>query len=149
MKMPLFTSKLYIKKSTLPGAGLGLFTKVNIPKGARITEYRGKLQRWRDVKKEDGHNGYLLRFSRTMAINALPSKTHGRYANDALGLVKVAGLRNNAEYVVYGDRCFIEARRAIRKGEEILVAYGHEYWKLIRKLMARSNRAGEAKRHSV
>ncbi|MFZ5970942.1 MAG: SET domain-containing protein [Bacteroidota bacterium] len=133
--MKLENKYLKVMKSKLAGAGYGLFAKVSFEKGARITEYKGRLCRWRDVKDEDGHNGYLLRLSRTMAIDALPAtRSMGRYANDARGLTRVRGLRNNAEYVVDGLRCFIEASRNIRKGEEILVGYGQEYWQLIRKL---------------
>ena len=42
--MALFEKHLFVKKSTLPNAGKGLFTKVFIPKGALIIEYREKLQ---------------------------------------------------------------------------------------------------------
>jgi hypothetical protein len=123
----------------LKGAGLGLFARVPFAKGERIVEYKGKLRPWREAKHEDGHNGYLLRVSRTMAIDALPTKRAlGRYANDARGLVRGHNLTNNAEYVVDGLRCFIEAKRNIRKGEEILVAYGPEYWKLMRRLRGRA-----------
>ncbi len=127
---------LIIKPSQLPGAGMGLFTNVDIPKGGRIVEYAGQRRKWKDVKHLDGHNGYLLRLSRTTAIDAKPKRSgKGRYANDAMGLARVPGLRNNAEYLIYGNRVFIEATRNIRKGEEILVGYGREFWDLQRKLM--------------
>lgn len=136
--MALSTRTLQVKKSSIPNAGLGLFARTSFRKGQTITEYKGRLQRWKDVKKEDGYNGYLLRVHRSWAINALPSKkTFGRYANDAAGLERVVGAKNNAEYVVYGLRCYIEATRDIQKGEEILVGYGREYWSLIRKLFGR------------
>jgi uncharacterized protein len=128
-------TKLLVKKSKLIGAGLGLFTKVSIAKGTRITEYKGRLQPWREMKKADGHNGYLLRVNRSWVIDALPfKKSLSRYANDARGLIRVPGLQNNADYIVDGLRCYLEAKRSIRKGEEILVSYGREYWTLIRKI---------------
>ncbi len=133
--MALLERHLAIRKSQLPGAGKGLFTKIDIPKGTRIIEYKGRIEAWKEVKDEDGHNGYLLRINWQTTINALPyKKAFGRYANDASGLVKVKGLRNNAEYVTEGRKCFIEAIRSINKGEEIFVSYGKEYWKLIRKI---------------
>jgi len=68
-------------------------------------------------------------------INALPAiKTFGRYANDASGLVKIKGLKNNSESISEGKRCFIEATRTIQAGEEILVGYVREYWTLIKKI---------------
>ena len=126
--MPLLEKHLLVKKSSLPNAGKGLFTRIDIVKGTRIVEYRGRLQPWREVKDQDGINGYLMYINRNVVINALPSvNTLGRYANDAYGLVRVKGVRNNAEYVSEGKRCFIEATRHIEAGEEILVNYGKEY----------------------
>ena len=126
---------LIIKKSTLPGAGLGLFTKIAFRKGDRIVEYKGRRQPWKEVMHEDGYNGYLLRLNRTTAINAFPyKKSPGRFANDASGLARTPGLGNNAEYLIYANRCFIEATCAIYKGEEILVNYGKAFWDLQRKI---------------
>lgn len=130
-KMP----RLLIKQSQLPGSGQGLFTHDDIPKGGRIVAYAGRRKKWAAVKHLDGHNGYLLRLNRTTAIDARPRNSgKGRYANDAAGLSRVPGLRNNAEYLIYGDRVFIEATRKIKAGEEILVSYGKEFWELQRKL---------------
>jgi hypothetical protein len=126
---------LVIKRSQLSGAGMGLFTRVDIPKGGRIVEYAGRRKKWKDVKHLDGHNGYLLRLNRTTAIDAKPMRSgKGRYANDANGISRVPGLRNNAEYLIYGNRVFIEATRNIRKGEEIFVSYGKAFWNLQQKI---------------
>lgn len=114
---------------------MGLFTKVAIQKGTRIVEYKGRIEKWSKVKHEDGYNGYLLQVNQRIAINALPyKKALGRFANDALGLQRITGLTNNAEYILEGNRCFIHTKRDIQKGEEILVSYGREYWTLIKKI---------------
>ncbi len=134
--MALLEKFLTVRKSQLPKSGKGLFTKVQIRRGVRIVEYKGRTQPWREVKDEDGHNGYLMYINRNTVINALPAvKTLGRYANDACGLSRIKGLRNNAEYVSEGKRCFIEATRTIEPGEEILVGYGRAYWTLIKKIL--------------
>ena len=126
---------LLVKKSLLPNAGIGLFTKKAIDKGTRIVEYKGKKRKWKDVKHLDGYNGYLMYITRNAVIDALPAvHTLGRYANDAQGLSKVKELRNNCEYVSEGNRCYIEAKRPVDKGEELLVGYGKEFWQLQRKL---------------
>lgn len=132
---------LSVKKSTLPNAGKGLFTKRDIPKGTRIVEYKGRLRAWKEVKHLDGCNAYLMYITRHAVIDALPAtKTLGRYANDAKGFVRIPGKRNNAEYVSEGKRCYIEALRTIRKGEEIFVSYGTDFWKLQRKIQATKQR---------
>lgn len=138
--MALFEKYLQIRKSKLPNAGKGLFTKIGIPKGERVVEYKGKLRLWKDVKYLDGYNGYLMYITRNAVIDAQPAlKTFGRYANDANGFGRKPGLRNNCEYVSEGTKCYIEALRTIKKGEEILVGYGKDFWTLQRKIRAKKS----------
>lgn len=135
----LLERRLWIKKSKLPGARLGLFSRKAIEKGACIVEYRGRLERWANVKHTDGYNPYLLRVNALWVINALPyRKTPGRYANDARGPSRMEGVDNNAEYRLEGRRCFIYAKRNIARGEEILVSYGHEFWSLVKRIARRN-----------
>ncbi|QLH33953.1 MAG: SET domain-containing protein [Cyclobacteriaceae bacterium] len=132
--MALLEKKMVIKKSTLPGAGKGLFTKVFIPKGTRIVEYKGELVTWKEVEKmADDRNGYVFFFNNKHCIDAWKTrKGIAHYANDARGLVRVEGVKNNSEYVTEKKRCYIEATRDIPAGSEILVGYGGEYWQAIR-----------------
>lgn len=124
---------LYLKKSLLPGAGKGLFTKKDIAKGERIIEYKGRIQTWKEAIAENRDNPYLFYINSKTVINPVRSKKLlAHFANDASGIVKVKGLKNNAEYVVEGKRCFIEAIRNIKKGEEIFVEYGGDYWAVMR-----------------
>src|SRR4051812_17720485 len=133
--MALLEKYLFLKKSLLPGAGLGLFTKADIPKGMLIIEYKGRIEKWKDVKDEDGYNAYLFRLNRSQAINALTYyKSLARYANDARGFSKIVGLKNNCEYLVKDNRCFISSIRKIHKGEELLVPYGKAFWELMKKI---------------
>jgi uncharacterized protein len=135
--MALLEKYLFINKSQLPNAGKGLFTEREINKGTRIVEYKGKLRKWKDVKHQDGYNSYLMYITRNAVIDAKPlTKTLGRYANDARGITKIKDLKNNCQYVSEGNKCYIESTRAIKKGEEILVAYGKEFWQLQKKLQS-------------
>ncbi|MBK5277312.1 MAG: SET domain-containing protein [Bacteroidia bacterium] len=144
--MSFLERQLQINKSQLPGAGQGLFTKIDIQKGTRIVEYKGRLHRWKDIKHEDGHNGYLLYINPNAVINALgTAKLIGRYANDANGIIRIEGLRNNSEYVTVGSRCFITATKNIKKGEEVFVKYGKEYWELVKKIKSRKIRSSQPK----
>ena len=131
--MALLEKQLFLKKSTIPNSGKGLFTKEFIPRGTRIVEYRGKIRTWKEVKDDQDDNGYIMYVTRNHVIDAFPTKKFlGRYANDANGLVKVKGLKNNSEYITEGKKVFIDAKRDIGPGEEILVGYGKDYWKVIR-----------------
>ncbi|HRO69478.1 MAG TPA: SET domain-containing protein, partial [Chitinophagaceae bacterium] len=57
--MALLEKQLYIKRSTIPASGMGLFTKKFVPKGTRIVEYKGKMTTWKEVNHDDGKNGYI------------------------------------------------------------------------------------------
>lgn len=130
--MALLEKQLYVKKSTIPGAGKGLFTKKFIPKGTRIVEYKGRKTVWKEVKDRDD-NGYIYSINRNHVIDAMKTKSAlARYANDAKGLVRIKGINNNSEYVNDNYRAYIEATKDIPAGAEILVGYGKEYWDVIR-----------------
>ncbi|HRN56470.1 MAG TPA: SET domain-containing protein-lysine N-methyltransferase [Agriterribacter sp.] len=125
--------ELVVKKSTLPHAGKGLFTRSFIPSGTLIIEYRGRVTTWNEVKEKEADNGYILYVSRNHVINALPyRKALARYANDAKGIGKIKGVRNNAVYATVKKRVYIKATRDIKAGEEILVDYGKSYWQTVR-----------------
>ena len=131
--MAFLEKQLYVKTSTLPNAGKGLFTKKFIPKGTRIVEYKCKTRTWKEVQKDEDESPYIYYVKRNFVIDALnDKKALARYANDARGLQRVKELSNNAEYVEEGTRVFIEAAKDIPAGGEIFVGYGPEYWQVIR-----------------
>jgi uncharacterized protein len=73
--MALLDKNLFVKKSTIPGAGKGLFTKVLIPKGTRITEYKGEVLTWKEVEQmADDRNGYVFYFNSKYCIDAWKTK---------------------------------------------------------------------------
>jgi SET domain-containing protein len=130
--MALLEKHLEVKPSTLPNAGNGLFTTVFIPKGTRIVEYKGRITTWNDVK-DDHENGYIYTVNNNHVIDAKKTlRALARYANDARGISRIKGLINNCDYVNEGLRAFIESKKDIQPGEEILVSYGNEYWQVIR-----------------
>ncbi len=131
--MALLEKKLYVKKSTLEGAGKGLFTKVLIPAGTNIVEYKGKLTTWKEVNHNDGENGYIYFVKRSHVIDASRTLSAlARYANDASGLVRKKGVTNNAIYAEEGVKVFIQSKKDILPGSEIFVGYGKDYWNVIR-----------------
>ena len=131
--MALLEKDLVVKRSTIPNAGKGLFTKVFIPKGSRIVEYKGRVSTWKDVDHNDGKNGYIYYVTRNHVIDAATyKKALARYANDAKGLQRVTGINNNCIYHFSNGKVYIEAVKDIPPNSEILVEYGKEYWDVIR-----------------
>jgi len=131
--MALMEKNLQVKKSTLPGAGKGLFTNKFIPKGTRIAEYKGKITTWKEVDHKDGLNAYIYYVNRNHVIDSsMHKKNLARYANDAKGSENGIKLMNNCNFVTDGIRVFIESKKDIQPKSEILVRYGKEYWDIIR-----------------
>lgn len=126
---------LVVKRSQLPGAGKGLFTTKPIKKDSKVIEYRGEIIKWKEYQKrvDEDKDGYLFYISRNRCIDAYSTPQYkARYANDARGISRIKGLRNNCTYQIFGDKCYIVAERDIKAGEEILVDYTKEYWDCIR-----------------
>src|SRR3954469_10704106 len=109
--MALLEKHLAVKKSTIPDSGKGLFTKIFIPKGTRIVEYKGRITTWKEMK-DAWENGYIYTINNNHVIDALPYKSAlARYANDASGIVRIKGLTNNCVYVNDGLKAYIQSIR--------------------------------------
>lgn len=124
---------LYVKKSTLPKAGKGLFTKKIIKKGEVVCEYEGEKVTWKEClrrnENQSGKGGYYFHITDKNCVDAQYTLwAMGRYANDATGVSRIKGLRNNAKYEVIKGKPYIVATRTINEKEEVFVSYGKEYW---------------------
>ena len=145
---------LVIKKSTLPGAGKGLFTLSDIKKGKLVCEYEGEKITWADATARNDKNkgGYVYYINEKICIDAYEYKnTFGRYANDAAGLTRLKGVRNNSTYDVIKNKVFIRATRNIPAGSEIFVSYGRSYWNIMKQELeekARKNAARKRKKNT-
>lgn len=127
---------LIVKRSRLPGAGKGLYTTKAIRKESKIIEYRGEIIGYQEYRRRARKEAdqYLFYLRRDLCIDAMHTLQYkARYANDAAGITRVKGLRNNSDYIIFGDKCFIVASRDIKAGEEIYVNYTKPYWDCMRK----------------
>jgi transposase InsO family protein len=115
--------KLRIKKSLVPRAGMGLFADRDYHVGEHIADYTGdRICNNRDT------GPYFLQLSGKCAIDAARTNAgSGRWCNDPRG----SDYRANAKFCAnHRDRtACIRADRPIRKGDEILVPYGADYWR--------------------
>jgi SET domain-containing protein len=131
--MALLERYLVVNRSGLRGAGKGLFTSRDIPRGTKIVEYKGRITTWKEVDSHGGMNGYIYYVNRYHVIDASTAKDAvARYANDAKGIARVDGLSNNCTYIIEGLKVYIKAMRHIPAGSELFVGYGKEYWDIIK-----------------
>lgn len=134
---------LLIKKSQLPGAGKGLYTTKAIRNESKIIEYRGEIIGYKEyrrrARREEDH--YLFYLRRERCIDAMHTPQYkARYANDAAGITRLKGVRNNSDYIIFGNKCFIVASRDIKAGEEIFVNYTKPYWDCMRKRLKKKKK---------
>lgn len=143
---------LEVKRSQLPKAGKGLFTKRDVKKGERIVEYLGEIitEKELDRRAENDIYGYAFYINSRRSIDAYYfPEALARYANDAAGIERVPGLKNNCFYEIWKNRGWITAAKDIPAGSEIFVSYGAAYWKDIRyNIELEKERALEKKRAS-
>src|SRR5579872_5611360 len=112
MKTKLFQNKIVVKKSTTHG--YGVFADKNLKKGEKIEECYVIISRGGDKALED----YYF-------------DARGRYALfTGYGIIYNHSDEPNADYVINSKKrvATIKAAKSIRKGEEIFVSYGEEWF---------------------
>ena len=127
---------LLIKTSQIPNSGKGLYTKSNIRKGEIIGEYKGRriTNKIHQKLANEDKDGYVYGDGNFL-IDAMHSvRCPMRYMNDAAGITRVKGLKNNAEFKFHKDvqKVFVYATHDIKAGQEIFVDYTKSYWDVVR-----------------
>ena len=120
--------------------GLGLFATREIPKRARITEYKGPLLSAKEaIRRENRGNKYLLEINSRWTIDGTSRSNVARYGNHSCN--------PNAELYQSGLKMFIRSLRRIKPGEEITYHYGMDY---LRNVIGISNcRCGRCRRRKA
>ncbi|OHA80800.1 MAG: hypothetical protein A2675_01630 [Candidatus Yonathbacteria bacterium RIFCSPHIGHO2_01_FULL_51_10] len=99
-------------------AGLGLFTKEPIKRGAFVIEYTGKVLTRAEADEKGGK--YLFDVNSRRVVDGTERINRARYINHSC--------RPNCEAEIKGGRILISAKRAILAGEELFYNYGKEYF---------------------
>jgi SET domain-containing protein len=106
-------ARFYVAKSTIKGAGKGLFAKIPIAKGDKL-EVLGVLVPAKSLadKCTSYADAYKFRI--------------GKYLLIPTGLGGIANHSNtpNAQKITKGSKVYLIALRDINKGEEVLYIYG-------------------------
>jgi hypothetical protein len=117
-----------IKKSNIPGAGLGVFAKKDIQVGEDLGVYRGELLEINDDSYSNGDRtfAYTLRID----VDGVPmyvDAEHNVYNwISRVNSPKGTGMKSNIYWDSKG-RTF--TKRNIKAGEELLAGYGSVYWR--------------------
>ena len=121
----LLVEKEYVemKKSSIPGAGIGVFAKKDIEAGEDLGFYRGEWLKLDDYAKDNRNFTYTLYLGNDTYVDA----EHKAYNwTSRINAPKGTGMKSNLYWDSEG-RTF--AKRNIKAGEELLIGYGCAYWK--------------------
>lgn len=122
--------KTSVRTSTIPGAGFGCFAEMDFEAYDVVTEYGGVIITEEDNKKN--RSDFVFRCSDGTRYDACivlnPLQEQGRFINDARGTEN----ENNCTWYeckhVTPPMLYILASKSIKKGEELFIPYGEEYW---------------------
>lgn len=110
-------NNMEVRKSNVPDAGRGVFTKVFLPKGTFLGYYRGKLVDLEKVKDAD----YVLTVNGDTHICA-------KNSNHFAGLMNCHTGTTYEQNVAYTNDGKLETIRDVQPGEELFADYGRAYW---------------------
>ena len=116
---------LEVRRSSIPGAGLGVFAVTPIPRYC-VDEYRGQ-----HVKEGGIYSLGMIDSDGSMNVVDASDTLDCwcRYVNCSAGPEQSRDRKPNVRIVYRTKVPFFEFCRKIQPGEEILVNYGPDYWK--------------------
>lgn len=126
-----------IKQSTLPDAGLGLFTTIELPRHSRVVQYQGQRidLRHDHVASTQMGGDYLLNYAPHRFIDAECKFNGGpgRYCNDCTPnnchMKHAAGNNCKFQYDKLNDQVWLITTKHVTANEELFVSYGTtQYW---------------------
>lgn len=123
-------TKILIKKSTVPNAGYGAFALSDIPKGY-YAPYRGRFS-----KRQPRNSLYTWEVDRFNRASGEPINDKPYAFIDGINETHWTKFVNSPEEKDGGcldvfqkrDRIYYKTKRDIKKGEELFVWYGSEYY---------------------
>jgi len=120
-------SDLEVRPSLISNAGLGLFTKVHIPKHTAFCEYTGTELTLRQVMQLRDKTYLMGGFGINCHIDANHHPdVKARYINDG-----IRDDKQNARFVKHKalKKASVVSTRDINPGDEIYASYGELYWR--------------------
>lgn len=124
-----------IRPSSIPGAGLGLFAIADIPKGTIIDMYHGTRLTKKELEEGDSvESMYIMQINKNLYIDSSKEKCIVAFTNDARGLNRTPGVRNNCYFALAPDNknMFMKTSKNIKTGSELFTFYGKTYWNVVK-----------------
>ena len=138
---------LRIKKSGIPGAGLGVYTGPKpISRYQPVADYDGPIVRSSDDQQAGGD--YALQLTKDSIIAGGKSTNVGSFVNDCLPndrRLKRCTINARLSTNPRTKRARLVSTKRIPPNTEVTASYGHEYWKNKRAEAARRSEAAQGR----
>lgn len=145
ISIDVYEPHLYTSNSTIPGAGIGVFSNSDIPNNTIITEYKGEYSP--NTKTFPPHiEKYIFETNNGIYINPY-RETIARYINDTIDLSSTfkhnkliyhTNKKYNVGWLILDDDdedddlkkeiVYIYTIVPVNKNEELFINYGSNYW---------------------
>lgn len=121
---------LYLEKSQLPDAGMGLYTAIDIYKDEIIAVFIGEIITTEQARELaiSNEDQYFINMVNGSILDCKNVAGFAKYANDCKGTMNAKF--NNCSKIIMDERnnIAIVATRKIKMGSEIFCDYGKKYW---------------------
>lgn len=123
-------SRLMVKKSSIPKAGMGLYAKQDIPKGTKLGYYAGVYlneEQYNKLRNQD----YVWYVKKNLYVDAYPcKKALLRYINSFMSSKQRIRMKKqfNVEPYTYNGKLWYRTIKNVKAGDELFIDYGDEYW---------------------
>ena len=112
-----------IKKSNIPGAGVGVFAKKDIKAGEDLGVYRGEWLSMEEFNNQNRSFIYALGLPNGIFIDA---EKNGYNWVSRVNSPRGTHMKTN---IYWDNNGLVFAKRNIKAGEEFYLAYGKAYWR--------------------
>ena len=117
-----------VRKSNIPGAGVGVFAKKDIKAGEDLGFYRGEWLNIDEFINENRNFTYTLGLSSGIFIDA---EKNGYNWVSRVNTPRGTNMKTN---IYWDNDGKVFAKRNIKAGDELYVAYGRNYWRAYKRL---------------
>lgn len=130
------TKDIEIRDSNIKGAGLGAFARKNIKSGTRLGEYTGERINFDNIDQYDvdalSKSQYRMIVGNKPNITIIDAREEfiektnwTRFVNSVLSIDSES---LNVFSYQYNQKIYFKALKDIKKGEELLIFYGNDFW---------------------
>lgn len=128
-KYRIGNAPISIRESLIPGAGLGAFAKQDIEANTFLGFYEGETCTDDDdgdyVLSISGYNARGDYITKCIDAEALPWEGNTNWTRYINGIKTET---RNVTFYIRGNKIGVKSIKKIRRGEELLLDYGSDYW---------------------